>query len=155
MPTNQKKKSKKTKRPKSLMPISPADSFRCYVAPNNHGAEYIEENLDVNHCYGVEMQVFGTDDMLVIWLAPLPMEEAGPELCNFYLRCIEKLSNPELIEKTSDRHWANVTSAIAVRPLVSGTMEIPGLAMCFLDTPGFTPKMAREYMKAMGVKRSK
>ncbi len=155
MPTERKKKNKKAKRPKSLMPISPADAFRCYIAPNNHGAEYIEENLDVNHCYGVEMQVFGTDDMLVIWLAPLPMEEADSEPCNFYLRCIEKLSNPELIEKTSDRHWVNVTSGIAPRRLVSGTMEIPGLAMCFLDTPGFTPKMAGEYMKAMGVKRSK
>lgn len=31
----------------SLMPISPADTFRCYISPLNHGKEFIEQYLDI------------------------------------------------------------------------------------------------------------
>lgn len=154
-PGKKSKKDKKAKRPKSLMPMLPADAFRCYVSPYNDGAEFIEENLDVNNCYGVEMQVFTACDTLVIWLAPLPTEEAGPEPCNFYLRCIEKLDNPKLIEMTGDKSWVHCSSGTAYRRLVSGTMEVLGLALRFENIPTFTQKMAKEYMKRMGVKPSR
>lgn len=135
---------------KSLMPISPADSFRCYIAPPNHGREFIETNLDIEDCHGVEVHLFGPPDTMVIWMAPLPVSECGPDTVDFFERCIEKLENPELIRQMADKPWIHEQCFCAPRKSVSGK-EVMGLAMLFVQEPKYTKQMAKEYLARFGL----
>lgn len=135
------------------MQLSISDSFKCYISDCNEGKEFIEEYVLKGRCYGVELQVYRTDDTFVIHLIPLPCKHSiSKRECDFYERCLEKLSDPKLAQAIDDsKPWVHAHSYSVNQKLLHSNVYLPSLALVFTLRPDFTAEDAAEYKRMMEV----
>lgn len=135
------------------MQISIPDSFRCYISGHNNGRQFINKYVLYGECYGVELQVEKSDDVFNIYLIPLPKQYSTiKKECDFYERCLEKLSKPELAQYIDDsKPWFHAICTTCQRKLLNSDIYRTALRMTFRLGSEVPEERITEYKKMMGL----